>query len=164
MKKMKKIVKVSLLSLMGAGTLMAAPITKTMHIGVGAISMADETKSGFEIGVEKTKIFKNKFLSGFGAVLDYASFPSGGLWGLSSELKGGYQITNKASVYGLLGLKAQGNDGFDAVGFGFGGGTSYQAWDKVAIQVKYMNYGKMNINPEGDYKSESIMFGVNYSF
>ncbi len=88
------------------------------------------------------------------------------MFGISTDVKLGMQLTPRVAVYGIGSAMKQGfQNGTSGYGFGYGGGMTTFFTKSFASYIEYKTYDMVetNANP-GDYYYDSLNIGMKFRF
>jgi opacity protein-like surface antigen len=165
-----------------SGAAFAAETTNGVTFGVNQSRIVDNhgnkgsyDGTGFNLGLEKVKVYDNNFVFGFGSNLGYTSMDLGAngktsIYSFDTVVKLGYQAIHNLTAYGIGGVELQyvdyNKDPISQGGFVYGGGAEYKILDYLAVNVEYKatNQKSFSTSNTRDLNYNSSTTGVNLKY
>lgn len=145
-------------------SMMAKDFKSDLSIGLSQLSIIDgEDGANLSLGYGVTKQFDNKMIMGVSIGVEYANAGDYNIFGISGDLKVGYQLLDSVNVYTLGGYRIQNFDDTSSYGFGYGAGVEYLFTNNISAALEYKTY-VMTCNNRSDYDFNTVGVKLKYIF
>lgn len=145
-------------------SMMAQDFYYDIHAGVAQLSIKDGDEGAiYNIGYGVTRTFDNNIVFGVAFDVDDGKIGNTTIYGLSGDLKLGYNVWDKLNIYAIGGYKIQDSEGVESYGFGYGAGMEYPIYQNIIAAVEYKTYS-MSGRDYRDYDFETIRLNIKYRF
>lgn len=144
--------------------MMARDFYYDIHAGIAQLNIKDGDEGAvYNLGYGVTKTFDNRVVFGVAFDLDAGKIESKSIYGLSGDLKLGYNVWDKLNIYAIGGYKIQDLDGVDGYGFGYGAGVEYSITEHIVTAIEYKTYHMDGRNYK-DYDYDTVGLILKYRF
>lgn len=134
-----------------------------IHIGSSSVELAQESATSVNIGFGTNSHSENGFYWGTQFDLSFIDLDEHTVTGFGGDFKMGYSLIEDLTIYGLAGGLGQDLKDGQGLGFGFGGGVEYRAFENVALNVEAKSYDMTHEN-DADYDFDSVGVNLKYAF